>query len=530
MRVSGIILFLFTTVGATAQLSHKGALHQLDSLLANRNAILQTKFERLNSLKRSLPGQNPVEEYETTLAIYNEYKSFIYDSAFRYARSLQNIAARTGDPALILESKINLAFVLVSAGLFHEALDTLQAIHASKLPEHRRSSYYFLCGRTCYDVAEFAGDDFFGSSYHARGNQYIDSALHTLRSDEPQYLLARGLLDLHTADMISAIKNYEKLLSEYPLTDPEKAVVASTLSFLYLNSGEREHSKAMLIQAAVADLRSSTRETVALMNLAKMLYEDGEIEKAYVYIRAAMDDANFYGANHRKIQVASVFPLIEGKQLAMVEARKNMLLVYATGITLFALLLIGFGVIIFVQFRKLQHAKQIISESNERLVETNQHLVDANKIKEEYITYYFNTTADYISRLENLKKSMEMKLMTKKLDDLRFIADGINIRREREELYHNFDKVFLKLFPDFVNVFQSLFREEDRIQLKEGQLLNTELRIFALIRMGITDNEKISRILDYSVTTIYTYKTRIRNKSIVPNEEFDRRIMGIRTF
>ncbi|HLT74585.1 MAG TPA: hypothetical protein VKZ68_05850, partial [Ohtaekwangia sp.] len=111
MRVSGIILFLFTTVGATAQLSNKGALHQLDSLLANRNAILQTKFERLNSLKRSLPGQNPVEEYETTLAIYNEYKSFIYDSAFRYARSLQNIAARTGDPALILESKINLAFV-----------------------------------------------------------------------------------------------------------------------------------------------------------------------------------------------------------------------------------------------------------------------------------------------------------------------------------------------------------------------------------------------------------------------------------
>ncbi len=530
MRISGIILFLLLAFGVSAQPSTRDGLYGLDSLLANRNAILQTKFERLNSLKRMLPGRTTLDEYQTTLAIYNEYKSFIYDSAFRYARSLQNIAARTGDPALILESKINLAFVLVSAGLFHEALDSLQAIDASKLPADRRSAYYFLCGRTCYDASEFAGDDFFGSSYHTRGNQYIDSALHALTPDNPQYLLARGLLDLHTADLINAIKNYEKLMNDYPLTDSEKAVVASTLSFLYLNSGERERSKAMLIEAAAADVRASTREAVALMNLARMLYDDGEIEKAYNYIRVAMDDANFYGANHRKIQVASVFPLIEGKQLAMVEARKNMLLLYATGITLIALILIGFGVIIFVQFRKLQHAKRIISESNERLVETNQHLVDANKIKEEYLTYYFNTTADYISRLENLKKSMEMKLMTKKLDDLRFVVDSINIRREREDLYHNFDKVFLKLFPDFVNVFQSLFREEDRIQLKEGQLLNTELRIFALIRMGITDNEKISRILDYSVTTIYTYKTRIRNKSIVPNDEFDRRIMSIRTF
>jgi len=121
-----------------------------------------------------------------------------------------------------------------------------------------------------------------------------------------------------------------------------------------------------------------------------------------------------------------------------------------------------------------------------------------------------------------------MKLMTKKLDDLRFTVDSINIKREREDLYHNFDVVFLKIFPSFVADFNSLFKDEDAIVLKEGQLLNTELRIFALIRMGIHDHEKIARILDYSVTTIYTYKTRLRNKSIVPNEEFEKRIMAIR--
>jgi DNA-binding CsgD family transcriptional regulator len=221
--------------------------------------------------------------------------------------------------------------------------------------------------------------------------------------------------------------------------------------------------------------------------------------------------------------------VIEGRQLAMVESRKNLISVYAVAITLFSILLIAFGIIIYKQNKKLELAKKVISDSNEKLTETNHQLMDSNKIKEEYVTYYFNTTAEYISRLEALKKTMEMKLLTKKMDELRFTVDSINIKREREELYHNFDRFFLALFPDFIRVFQSLFKDEDRIHLKEGQLLNTELRIFALMRLGINDPEKIARILDYSLATIYTYKTRIRHKSIVPNDEFDKRIMAIPT-
>ena len=190
--------------------------------------------------------------------------------------------------------------------------------------------------------------------------------------------------------------------------------------------------------------------------------------------------------------------------------------------------MIAFAVIIYKQFKNLQVAKRIISEANDTLTETNHQLSDANKIKEEYIWYYFNTTADYINKLDSLKKSMDMKLMTKKMEDMRFTVDSINIKKERDDLYHNFDKVFLKLFPDFVTVFNSFLREEDKVHPKDDHLLNTELRIFALIRMGIHDNEKIAKILDYSVTTIYTYKTRIRSKSILPNEEFDRQIMNIR--
>lgn len=504
-------------------------MKELDEVIAHREEFEQRKRTRIEGLKNQLDRTTLHQEFAITTRIFDEYKSFIYDSAFLYALRLQELARSLQHPSLVYRSKINLGFTLVSAGLFNETLDTLRSIRSRWLPDSLKSDYFFLIGRTCYDLGEFNRDDFYSVRYKARGNRYLDSCLQFLPSGSRDYLLVRGLKALHTDDFETAASAYEKLLSDFSLTDPETAVAASTLSFIYRHSGRTEESKKMLIRAAISDIRSATKETVALRNLAEILFYEGEVAKAYEYIKIAMDDADFYGANHRKIQVASIFPVIEGRQLAMVESRKNLISVYAAGITLFAMLLIGFGVIVYKQYRKLELAKKIISDSNEKLTETNHQLVDSNKIKEEYVTYYFNTTAEYISRLENLKKSMEMKLLTKKMDELRFTVDSINIKRERDELYHNFDKFFLRLFPDFVSVFQSLFKEEDRVHLKEGQLLNTELRIFALIRMGIHDTEKIARILDYSVATIYTYKTRIRNKSIVANDEFDRRIMAIKT-
>ncbi|HYF69164.1 MAG TPA: DUF6377 domain-containing protein [Ohtaekwangia sp.] len=523
------VLLCVINILAHAQKETAALLKDLDQAIAERENFEKQKRENIDRLKRRLTVMSVKDEFVLTSQIFEEYKSFIYDSAFRYALRLQFLAAKLKNPVNIYKSKINLGFILVSAGLFNETLDTLQALESNLLPDSLKSDFFFLIGRTCYDLAEFNRDNFYSVRYRLRGNGYLDSCLQYLPSNSSRYLLVYGLKAAHTGEFETSAKAYEKLLSDFSLTDAEIAVATSTLSFIYTHLGRLEESKQMLIRAAIADIKSSTKETVALRNLAEILFYEGKVEKSYGYIKIAMADANFYGANHRKIQVASIFPVIEGRQLAMVESRKNLISVYAVAITLFSGLLIAFGIIIYKQNKKLQIAKKVISDSNEKLTETNHQLMDSNKIKEEYVTYYFNTTAEYISRLETLKKTMEMKLLTKKMDDLRFTVDSINIKREREALYHNFDKFFLALFPDFVRTFQSLFKEDDRISLKEGQLLNTELRIFALMRLGIHDPEKIARILDYSLATIYTYKTRIRHKSMVPNDEFDKRIMAIPT-
>ena len=313
-------------------------------------------------------------------------------------------------------------------------------------------------------------------------------------------------------------------------------IAASTLGYIYKRQGDEEKAIEMLILASMADIRSSNKETLATLNLAELLYKRKDHVRAYEYVKLAMDDANYYGARHRKIQVAAIFPIIEGNKLDTVDRQRKLLFVYAVLITVLTAAIIGFAYIVYKQYKKLQEADKSIKEANtslqeanKMLHEVNQHLMEANKIKEEYIGYYFNINSEYLVKISAFKQAIDNKLMAKKFDDIRYVVNNINLKKEREELYTSFDKVFLKLFPDFVTTFNSYFKEEDRVVLKDGQLLNTELRIFALIRMGIHDTEKIAKILDYSINTIYNYKARIKGKSVVPNEAFEAKIMEIQT-
>lgn len=526
--MKGTLLFLALALPLFASGQTGGnLLEQLDAMINKRPFYMNEKQARIDSLQKVLRSSAPGQRYDLYLAIYDEYKSFIYDSAFYYAGKLRQAAHERNDPVWVNHARIKTGFVFVSSGMFNEALDTLRTVQTQLLPDSMRAEFYYIMARTCYDLADFNGDDYFRRIYTQRANDFIDSALSILPKPSADYLMLHGLRDLHLQKMESAEQTYEKLLSEYVLSDPQFAIVSSTLSFIYLYSEQPDKSRDMLIRAAIADIRSSTKETVAMQNLADLFYKAGDIDRAYRYIKVAMEDAGFYGARQRQAQVAAIFPVIEGKQLSLAESRRKTLLIYSSLITVFTITALAFSFVIYKQNKTLKEARRIISQANDALAEANRHLRDANKIKEEYIWYYFNTTAEYINKLEGLKKSLDLKLMTRRPDELRFIVDNINIKHERDALYHNFDEVFLRLFPDFVTTFNSLFAEGDKIVLKDGQLLNTELRIFALIRMGIHDHERIAKILDYSVTTIYTYKTRLRNKATVPHDEFDRRIMEI---
>jgi hypothetical protein len=535
MRLVCILVFLFAVSFVFADTEIEKPLRTLDGVVANRQEYVNKKNERIALLKSELKDAVPANRYTIYFKLYEEYKTFIYDSAFTYARKLQDEAYRSHDASKIAFAKVKLGFILVSSGMFNEALDSLHTVNRFVLADSQRVEFYALMARTYYDLVDFNRDRYFTELYTRLGNHYIDSALQFCKENSGAFYSLQAQKHLRKQAYTEATTDLEKVLNRPGLTDAELAIAASTQGYIYLQTGKTDDAILMLITASAADVRSSTKETLAILNLAELLYKKGDVLRAYEYVKVAMDDANFYGARHRKIQVAAIFPIIEGHKLNTVEHQRKLLITYAVVITILSLITITSAVIIYKQFRKLKQAEEHITnananlqEANALLKEVNNRLMEANKIKEEYIGYYFNINSEYLVKIQAFKQAIDTKLMTKKYDDIRYVVNNINLKKEREELYLSFDKVFLKLFPDFVTTFNSFFKEEDRIVLKEGQLLNTELRIFALIRMGIHDTEKIAKILDYSINTIYNYKARIKSKSSVANEDFEQKIMEIK--
>jgi DNA-binding CsgD family transcriptional regulator len=344
-----------------------------------------------------------------------------------------------------------------------------------------------------------------------------------------------GLKALKTGHNDIALPYFQSLLQRKTLTLHEIAVTASTLSVFYTNQDNIDKAIELLALAAIADIKTSTKETSATFILANLLYKKNDVKNASVCIEQAIAESTFYGARQRKVQVSAILPLIEAEKISIVESQKKILLRYAVTVTLLLLLVIGLGVIIYKQVQRLKSAQRVISAAHEKeqainrqLAETNDKLSDANKIKEQYIGYFFNINAAFYEKIEKFKKSVDKKINDRKLDDIRQLTNAINLKNEKEELLKQFDHAFLKLFPNFITTFNSLFRDEDRIVLEDHELMNTDLRIFALIRMGIHDTDKIAHILQYSVNTINTYKTRVKNKSVVVNEEFEKKIMEIK--
>ncbi len=530
-RVVLLIPFLFLFHSVFAGKSYDTLLYKLNDVLDKKQEYDEGKNLRIEKLEKYLKSTKPSDlnaRYNIYLSLYDEYKSFNYDKAFDYVQKLQQTGHSLHDPVKVAYSKVKLGFILLSSGMFKEAFDSLKTVNVKLLNDSSRKEYYFLNARTYYDLADFDKDNFYTPIYNSRASNYIDSAKTLCASNSFEYVYYTGLRYLKTGNTDMAVANLKALIDHYKLTDHQFAVTASTLSDIYIRKNSPDSAINLLILAAMADVRSSTKEAAAMTNLAQLLYKSGDVKNAYIYIKKAMDDAIFYGARQRKLQVSAILPIIASDRINYEEEQKRALFFYASLLTILVCLVIAFAFIIYKQLQKLKIADKIILETNHNLERSIIELNEANKIKEEYIGYYFNLISEYINKLDKFKRSVDNKLTTKRYEDIRALVNNINLTKEREELFINFDRAFLKIFPNFVNGYNELFCEENRVKLLPNQLLNTDLRIFALVRLGINDTEKIAHILEYSVNTIYNYKTRIKSKSTIHNDEFDNAIMAIK--
>lgn len=497
------------------------------------------KVKEINQLKLSAQtsGYPLTVVYDRYEQIYNAYKVFSYDSAYGYAVRLLNISGEMQDPRYMIAARLQLSFVLLSAGLYKETYDSLSALADLEIPADLRGEYYTLWGRYYYDLAGYANDHYHSVDYDIKGNSYLDSALTYYSPASFEYNYYSGLKYFKQGNIQQAAAFFNQLMTSTSLSDHQLALTASTLSGIYLQQEDIDKATGLLVQATMADIRSSTKETVAIFHLAELLYKQNDLRHASMCIESAISNAEFYGARQRKLQASSILPLIEGERINGIEAQKSLLQKYAIVVTLLLLTLVILASVILKQIRKLKLTEQALTAANikqqtvnQQLEETNEQLEEASKIKEEYIGYFFNMDAEFYNKLDKIKSTIEQKLQEKRYEDIRFFLNKIDARKEKEALLLSFDKIFIKLFPGFLMKVNALLRQEEKILLKEGELMTTDLRIFALMRMGITDPEKIARILEYSVKTIYSYKSRIKNKASIPGDEFEAQVMQIKAF
>ena len=518
-------------------------LLKLDQAIKERPIYMEQKELKLVELKRLLHRQIPDEERFAILGtLLDEYRSFNTDSALHMAEEREQIAIRLGNREYIDNARMNKADVLGMTGMYKEVMDLMRNIHIDRLPVDIHPYYYHIY-RTVYGLmADYAVTAYEKKLYTELTDKYRDSLL----------LVNKDNLLIHTliqSDQYNVRNEYDKairLLTDYLALqkdyEHDVAICAYTLSESYRLKGDKEKEKEYLIVSAMADMKTAVREYISLRKLAVLLYQEGDIERAYSYVKICMEDAAACNARLRKLEILEIFPIINDAYQQKTEKQQEQMKWALVSISLLSLFLLLAIFYVYKQMKKVAAARREVIDANKRLKElndelhlSNAQLKEANHsiaensyLKEEYIGRYMDQCSVYLEKMDNYRRSLGKIAATGNVEELyKNIKSSKFIEGELKEFYTNFDNTFLQLFPTFVEDFNALLADDEQISLKAGERMNTELRIFALIRLGITDSVKIAQFLRYSVTTIYNYRTKVRTKAAGDRDLLEQEVMTI---
>jgi len=539
-----ILACVFFSFPLFAKSEMDSLLRVLDKTIENYQSyanLKERKLDQMKSLLRYTSSDN--QRYEICGKLYDEYNSYKSDSALIYAIKKLQIAEKLKNKRDLTDSRMNLAFIMGVTGMYNEAMDILNTINIAEAPDLK--AYYFHIYRTIYGfMADYTVSSQEKKRYEIITATYRDSLLATNPPNSSAHIMVKS-------DQLIVKKQYDealKLLLPYFPTIKEnnhdRAIIAFSISEAYHGKGERNLEKRWLTISSIYDIRSATKEYISLRSLAFILYEDGDINRAYNYIKRSLEDALFCNARLRTIEISQMLPIIDKAYQLQTEAHQRDLIISLVSISILSLFLIIAILFVYRQMKKLALTRKHLSIANEQLSNlnkelsltnqqlkaTNNTLGEANIIKEEYIGRYMDQCSVYIDKLDEYRRLLNKTAVAGKIEELLLkIKSKQFIEDELKEFYDNFDSTFLQLFPTFVEEFKALLSDHEDVTLKSGQLLNTELRIFALIRLGITDSVKISHFLRYSLSTIYNYRTKLRNKAIGERGEFEENVMRIGT-
>ena len=521
-----LLVYPFLLFAAPAD-DNAAALERLDEVIKKKETYQKRKEKDIDVLKRQLSRSvAPADKYRLYGALYDAYLHYQADSALHYVNKRQTVFPLLDTPELANEITINRATVFGVMGMYIEAMKELDGIRTEKL-DRNTLMYYYQTYRACYGwLADYTTNREEKEKYREKTDAYRDSIISVMLSEKNRTIvMAEKCIVAGKADTALVILN---AALKDATDERQKVYIHYTLSEAYAAKEDTQKEIYYLILTAIADLESSVREYASLQKLAHLMYELGDVDRAYKYLSCSMEDAVACNARLRFIEVTEFFPIIdkayklkEEKERAVSQA----MLISVSMLSFFLLIAVFY---LYRWMKKLSTMRRDLNLANKKMQAVNKELEQMGKIKEVYIARYLDRCVNYLDKLETYRRSLAKLAMASRIEDLfKAIKSEQFIRDERNEFYNEFDKSFLKLFPNFITAFNELLVEEGRIYPKSDELLTTELRIFALIRLGVVDSNKIAHFLGYSLATIYNYRSRMRNKAAGDKDRFEQDVMNL---
>ena len=537
------LLFLPFTVVANGGIDLVQVYQQLDEAIKHTEQYTQEREQRITKHRTALEvTKDPAGQYELCYHLYEEFQPYMNDSAIYYIDRCIALAEKMGDHIRAEQCQLQLAFQCTESGMYNEAMDILRAIDVTQISDAKnRQKYYSTISHLYSEVGYYCKVPRLQREYYATSDRYralIDSTV----SSRDEALQIKEMQCFSAGDAQGALKYSDMRLKQVSEGSHEFAIVAFYRYLDYTLKGDSVQARYWVTQSALSDVRNAIMDQGALWELANLLMADGDMDRAYYYIHFAWQCANKFNTVKRNNQISPVLTSISDNYEESLKRANRQLLALAVVASLLAALFLAILFYSNSQRKKLARARNELSMSNQRLGQLNQQLSElnaqlgdtnirlneSNRVKDEYVGRFIHLCSFYIDRLDEMRKRVNKMVKGKDLAALDKFTEGNELRDQNlNELYEMFDSTFLHLFPNFVADFNALLQPESRITLDNPRTLNTDLRIFALIRLGIEDSSRIAEFLHYSVNTIYNYRAKVKNGALTDRDSFESRVKAI---
>ena len=520
-----IILFIATATSSMADTNGE-LIQRIDSIIDNITQIYGKKQARIDFYKSMAhKSQKPETLLSAYDKLYDEYFVFQFDSAMVYADKAITLADRIGDKFHHDKCRIEKASLLGVGGLYGEAVALLDEIDSTHLDNELRFdytiAYYFI-----YTYwADYCHDYYYSPRYHERANNYLKQAVTMLRPTDSYYNFFWGEYFIYVErNDKRALEHYFKTLSTAPVESRWYAMASYAIANNYSANNNNNKYEEYMLRACISDLLNCTRENLAMQDLAMYLFKKGDdnILLAERYINFAMDDAKNYNNRLRIIEISQKLPVIVSTYREKLSSQNNTMRFALFGVSIlfaFVVVLLYFysrqNQLLARQRHELSESNNLLSSLNDKLNTLNSRLLDTNSRRERLAKLYIDLCAKYIDRLSKFETLVKRKIKVGQVNDLLNTASSSRLSEEDAATFMNsFDTAFLDLYPSFVDEFNALLRTDEQIVPSHKGRLTTELRIYALIRLGVKESSEIAALLFYTPRTIYNYRSTIKSRAI----------------